>query len=81
MQLWPVSLQNRLKMYAFSISTVNQLQTIQTSSVAYSFKKFFISKKAQTVTDDPVFFAVQFSSVVGFSQLHELDLKTPNWSD
>ena len=48
-------------MYAFSISTVNQLQTIQTSSVAYSFKKFFISKKAQTVTDDPVF--LQFSSV------------------
>ena len=72
--VWPVSLQNRLKMYTFLSSTMIQLQPVQPKSVTSGSKWFFISEKPElqlTVW----FFAVQFGSVAVFVQLHEPDFQ------
>ena len=47
MQIWPVSLKNRLKMYTFLRATKNRFKSVQTDSVACGFKRFFISEKPE----------------------------------
>ena len=47
MQIWPVSLKNRLKMYTFLRATKNRFEPVRTDSVACGFKRFFISEKPE----------------------------------
>ena len=62
-------------MYAFSGSTVNRLQPVQTNSVTCGSKRFFISKKPELQLTVPFFCSsVQFSC--GFFRLRELDFQT-----
>ena len=47
MQIWPVSLKNRLKMYTFLRATKNRFEPVRTDSVACGFKRFFIFEKPE----------------------------------